>query len=179
MTPTTRAAVGICLATALAVGCNARSRHKALTLFFDGVPEPKAAPDTAGAPDADPTQPPAPGPVVYREHAPYAAKACDACHDAAATNALIVPKDELCARCHEVKLDKKYVHGPLASGGCLVCHDPHRSRYPALLVAESGTFCFRCHDRAALSPIEEHAHPEADCTACHDAHGSDQKYLLR
>jgi predicted CXXCH cytochrome family protein len=118
-------------------------------------------------------------PQSYKEHAPYAAKACDACHDRAATNALIVPKEELCARCHEIEQDVKYVHGPIASGGCLVCHDPHRSRYDALLVSEAAGFCFRCHDREALSKIDEHASPDADCTACHNAHGSDHKFLLR
>jgi predicted CXXCH cytochrome family protein len=164
---------------AVAVGCNTASHHKALTVFFDGVPPPKAAPaasETSGG--AHPGQP-ASLPAAYTEHGPYAAKACDACHNAAATNALVVPKAELCARCHQLSQDVKYVHGPLASGGCLLCHDPHRSRYRSLLVSDSGGFCFRCHDSRAISRIDEHANLDADCTACHNAHGSDKKYLLR
>lgn len=178
MTPKTQAALGIVLAALVAAGCSARSRHKALTLFFDGVPplpEAAAATESGTAPAAAP----APAPAAYKAHGPYAAKQCDACHERAATNALVVPKDQLCGRCHEISLDVKFVHGPLASGGCLVCHDPHGSRYDALLVGDSQTFCFRCHDRAAIAPIEEHADPQADCTACHDAHGSDNPYLLR
>ena len=177
MSPGTRAAVGIGLMGALAASCSAASRHKALTTLFDGVPPPKSA---AGAPAAGHPASAAPhAPVEVHEHPPFAAKACDSCHDKARTNALVAPPAELCVRCHEVDAGVKYVHGPLASGGCLVCHDPHSSRYASLLVAEATTFCFRCHDRADLSRIEEHADPEADCTACHNAHGSDSKYLLR
>jgi len=176
----TRTAVGIGLAIAVVAGCTATSRHKALTTFFDGVPPQKPAAGTSPlAPDSAASGPAAAAPPAYKEHAPFAAKACDACHDRAATNALVAPKEELCARCHEMTLDVKYVHGPLVSGGCLVCHEPHRSRYDYLLVAEPSSFCFRCHDRAALSAIDEHQSPDVDCTACHNAHGSDQKYFLR
>jgi predicted CXXCH cytochrome family protein len=179
VTATTRAAVCIGLAAALAAGCNTASHHKTLTKFFDGVPPPKAAPASPDASASSPSGQPAARPPTYMEHGPFAAKACDACHNAAATNALVVPKDQLCARCHQLNQNTKYVHGPLASGGCLVCHDPHSSRFGSLLVADSRTFCFRGHDRDALSRIEEHANPDADCTACHNAHGSDKKYLLR
>lgn len=179
MSPKALAAVGVLLAIAAVAGCTATSRHKGLTIFFDGVPPLKPEQDaSAAAPDAGASGP-APPPPVYKEHAPYAAKACDSCHDPAAMNALIVPKEELCALCHETNQDVKFIHGPLASGGCLVCHDPHRSRYDALLVSEAASFCFRCHDRDALLRIDEHRSPEADCIACHNAHGSDKQYLLR
>ncbi len=174
MKPPTRAAVLVCLAAAVA--CSAASRHKALTTFFDGVPPLKTAPASAAP---SPASHAAAQKASYTEHGPYAAKNCDACHLASAMNALVAPKDQLCGRCHEVSLDVTYVHGPLASGGCLVCHDPHRSRYAALLVADAATFCVRCHDRGALEAVPGHDDPQADCTACHDAHGSAQKYLLR
>lgn len=175
----TTVAVSTFLLAALLVGCNARSRHKALTIFFDGVPPPKT---TEPAPEA---QRPNPADVErsrssgYREHGPYAAKLCNACHNAAATNALVVPRDELCFGCHEIRQDTKYVHGPLASGGCLACHDPHSSKYAYLLVSESDGFCLRCHDRRSISNIAGHDDSKANCTNCHDAHGSDTKYLLK
>jgi len=168
-----------CLTAALALGCNARTRQKALTIFFDGVPPPKAAPLPEAAPSLVPADRAPERVRGYREHGPYAAKLCNACHDAARTNALVVPKDELCFRCHDLKLDVKYVHGPLASGGCLVCHDPHKSAYGSLLVSESDVFCFRCHDRATIAAIPGHDDPKANCTNCHDAHGSDNKYMLK
>jgi len=171
------AVAALCAVAGLSVGCGATARHKVLTFFFDGVPPLKVAgpavPAAAPAPVAAVAQ------VRYREHGPYAAKLCNACHDSGATNALIVPRDQLCQRCHTLGLGKKYVHGPLASGGCLVCHDPHSSQYRALLVSASDSFCLRCHERSSLSKSAAHSGGEADCTRCHEAHMSDKRYLLR
>jgi len=172
------AASGAGLAVVFLIGCSATSRHKTLTLFFDGVPpqgevEPtqqRITPTTIGEPSQG---------VPGSQHGPYAAKLCNGCHSAEATNALIAPRDELCYRCHDLATTTAYVHGPLASGGCLVCHDPHSSRYGHLLVSESGTFCLGCHDRDTVSKIEGHGDLTEGCTTCHDAHGSDTKYLLK
>lgn len=169
----------VCVVAALSLGCDARARHKTLTVFFDGVPPFQAAKSPSAEQPEIPVGVKPSRQTGYREHGPYAAKLCNACHVAAATNGLVVPKDELCFRCHELKQDAKYVHGPLASGGCLVCHDPHSSQYRFLLVSESDSFCLRCHDRSALARIEGHGEAEANCTSCHDAHGSDTKYLLK
>jgi predicted CXXCH cytochrome family protein len=167
------------VAAVLSVGCNATSRYKVLSFLFDGVPPPPsteaAERGTGGAPaDAVP-----PRKIGYRGHGPYAAKMCDACHVAAATNALVAPAEELCFRCHEFSTDKKYIHGPLASGGCRACHDPHSSQYRYLLVSESDTFCFHCHQPDVVAKSEVHGDIEGECTVCHDAHMSDQQYLLR
>ena len=166
------------LAMLALIGCSAATRHKTLTRFFDGVPPldastapgPKLTATTIGTPSA---------PVPGEQHGPYAARLCNACHAPGAANALLAPRDELCLRCHTLDVDKAYVHGPLASGGCLVCHDPHSSRYDHLLVADPATFCTKCHDRELVATIEGHADLAANCTACHDAHGSDAKYLLK
>lgn len=169
---------GTLLLAALCLGCSATTRNKVLTMFFDGVP-----PLQAGG--AQPPQPgAAPGteagkPIGMREHGPYAARLCGACHEAAATNALVAPRDRLCFQCHKLQIDKKYVHGPVASGGCLVCHDPHRSSNAYLLVSDSDSFCFHCHTERSVQAIEGHADVEGGCTECHDAHASDQKYLLK
>jgi predicted CXXCH cytochrome family protein len=161
---------------AVSMGCNATSRHRILTFFFDGVPPLQQAPEEGAQPaaGAGPVRP-----AVSHEHGPYAAKLCSACHNAQATNALIVPRDQLCYQCHDLRLTRKYVHGPLASGGCLVCHDPHSSRYAYLLVSESDTFCFHCHDRQALAGTGPHGDLQEMCTTCHDAHMSDKQYLLK
>lgn len=169
-----REARGIaCLLAVLVSACS----HRTLTLFFDGVPPPRAPLQEARQVPSG-RESPAPG-AKGTEHGPYAAKLCGACHASQATNSLLAPASELCGRCHTLALDKKYVHGPLASGGCLVCHDPHASRYPHLLVSESGEFCVRCHDRRDLDGVGAHAAVEAQCTDCHEAHMSDKLYLLR
>lgn len=180
-TTATRGALALCTlvlaaAAALLGGCSVAKHHRVLSLFFDGVPEP-AAPAVVTGPEIEASA----GRRLVRpgEHGPYAAKLCASCHDAKATNALVAPAGELCGRCHDLGVARAYVHGPLASGGCLVCHDPHRSANRFLLVSASDSFCLRCHDRPALSPAAGHAGEAADCTHCHEAHMSDRKYLLR
>ena len=156
--------------TLVVFGCN----DKTLRIFIDGVPEPgKKKPAAHQQTQIVKTV------STFTQHPPYRDKQCDACHDRSMTNNLVAPKEELCFICHDFPMDKKYVHGPLASGGCLLCHDPHSSKYPKLLVAESGTFCFYCHDRAAIPKDESHTRTDIQCIACHDAHMSDKKYLLK
>jgi predicted CXXCH cytochrome family protein len=163
---------------AVATACAATTRYKVLSFLFDGVPPPSQPAAAAGLSGA--AVPAVPGTRVSpSNHGPYAARMCGSCHEAAATNALVAPKDQLCFRCHDLPLDRAYVHGPIASGGCLVCHDPHASPYRSLLVSDSDSFCFHCHDRAAVAAIPGHDGVESGCTGCHDAHASDSKFLLK
>ena len=175
-TPTV--AAGFCVAVAFLIGCSASTRHSVLTYFFDGVPPPATSPagleTSAEAAGRVPARR-----VALGDHGPYAAKLCDACHNVGATNVLVAPGEELCFRCHDLRLDRKYIHGPLASGGCLECHDPHGSRHGYLLVSEPEDFCFRCHDRAALAEAGTHGDLRERCTDCHDAHMSDNEHLLK
>ena len=161
----------------LSTGCNPTTRYRVLSLFFDGVPPPKAAePEAEQSVVAKSAQS---QPVEYREHGPYAARLCNACHDPNAFNALVLPREQLCLQCHDLKLNKKYIHGPLASGGCLACHDPHSSQYRYLLVSASDTFCFYCHNRDTIAKVSAHRGVQGQCTDCHDAHESDKRYLLK
>jgi len=165
-------------AIAVLMSCTASTRYEVLSFFFDGVPPP----EVARAPEEEAAAAAASIPerrrIRYREHGPFAAKMCNGCHVPGASNMLVAPGGELCFRCHQLALDKKYVHGPLVSGGCTVCHDPHSSQYRYLLVSASDSFCFHCHDRAAI--VRTHAAGTEDrCTTCHDAHTADNKYLLR
>jgi predicted CXXCH cytochrome family protein len=173
-----RTALALCASAALLAACSGPSGHRVLTFFFDGVP-PLGAPATADADHAPKGGGPAKPAIQVRDHGPFAAKLCEGCHETGRGNALVVPADELCAKCHTLDLSRKFVHGPLNGGGCLLCHDPHRSQYPYLLVAESGTFCVRCHDRRALRQIAGHEPAGEACAACHEAHMSDREYLLR
>lgn len=168
------------LAAVLFVGCEPASRYAVLSTFFDGVPKPVAITNGPGNGDK------ANGSTVaqlrrakFGEHGPYAARQCDACHASTASNTFVAPRDQLCLRCHDLQLNKRYIHGPLASGGCISCHDPHSSKYEHLLVSDSGTFCLHCHNTVDIAKVSAHRETKAQCTSCHDPHMSDRKYLVR
>lgn len=177
MSPERSRAAGAILLAALSFACSAETRGRILPIFFDGVPPPRSA-GGAPAPGSAPAAS-AGGQPGYREHGPYAARLCGACHQSTSANALVAPADQLCFQCHALRLDRKYIHGPIASGGCLVCHDPHRSPNAALLVSSSDSFCFYCHAPRSVQAIEGHAGVEGGCTECHDAHASNEPHLLR
>ncbi len=169
----------VALLVLTAPACNPPARHAALSLLFDGVPPPPPVAAPAAQPLDGPESGKTPSKTHYTEHGPYAARACTACHKSASSNSFVVPREKLCFQCHDFKLDKKYIHGPLASGGCLACHDPHSSQHKYLLVAESDNFCFRCHERSAVERNPVHEGVDGQCTECHNPHMSDNEYLLR
>ena len=155
-------------------GCEAQTRYKVLSFFFDGVPAPQDRSLLADGADA---KGPAGGRVQRAsKHGPYEAKMCAACHDPN-TNALLLPKDKLCLKCHELQTGSRQ-HGPFASGGCLVCHDPHRSSSEHLLVAPVQEFCMYCHEPRDIYSRKVHQGMTMSCTACHNPHGSDNEYFL-
>jgi len=170
------AAVALCALALLAAACSGAAGHRVLTFFFDGVP-PLGAQEGSARRPGDASAAAAPARVV--EHGPYAAKLCSGCHEPGRGNVLVLPAAQLCGRCHTLGAGKKFVHGPLNAGGCLVCHDPHASPNPFLLVAASGESCLRCHERRSLRAVEGHGEGGGPCTACHEAHMSDRPYLLK
>ncbi len=108
-------------------------------------------------------------------------KACLNCHGPhVADNAKLLPKPqmELCLGCHDKELDtktgkiqnmksfmetNKSGHGPVRSGDCTACHNPHGTDYWRMLVKyypsdfytsySDGKYalCFSCHSKAAFS----------------------------
>lgn len=186
--------VMIVLAVIMIIGCSRRyliqdeggnvlgtadQMYRVLSFFFDDVPPPskpgegteenggKAAPERK-----------APDKTLSTEHGPYAAKMCEGCH-LRGGNRLVAPVEELCYYCHTFRTDKRMIHGPLASGGCRVCHEPHSSGYRYLLTSRSGEFCFDCHNRDDIVSREIHRDVTGGCTTCHDPHMSDNDFLLR
>ncbi|MBW2245094.1 MAG: hypothetical protein JRH01_24200 [Deltaproteobacteria bacterium] len=113
-------------------------------------------------------------------HGPFAAKECNRCHDLGASSGfrgargggaasgsslvdlaeggrLRFPVVELCVRCHtdyepaELAKDGSFVHGPVGSGWCVVCHESHSASEPRLVrAAPAARLCGQCHLREDL-----------------------------
>jgi predicted CXXCH cytochrome family protein len=165
-------------AMVLISGCEANTRYQVLSYFFDGVPLPAGMAAQTGNPKDQAAGKAAAGLSAHpSRHGPFDAKMCDACHDKN-TNKLLLPKEELCLKCHTFPSPRRQ-HGPVVSGGCLVCHDPHSSSNQYLLVAEAKDFCMYCHEKNDIFSHEAHRSSDTACTVCHNAHGSDNDFLLR
>jgi predicted CXXCH cytochrome family protein len=163
-------------AAALLPACSAGARYRVLNFFFDGVPNPAAQALQAGGGSAPQPAPQAAG--NYSKHPPFAKRQCPECH-LSGTNKLIAPLPQLCLRCHKFELEKRqYVHAPVVSGFCKLCHDPHSSRNPFLLVIKPEELCFFCHNPEDIYRNPTHADREALCLTCHNPH-ADNRYFLK
>lgn len=169
--------IAVLLITLAVLGCSPETRYKTLGFFFDGVPAPgdSGTQMTLGRRRsllANETS------TNYKSHGPYAAKLCNACH-LRGGGQLIMPVEDLCLNCHNLNIRKMHIHGPVASGGCIICHNPHGSGRPFLLVDEPRTFCFYCHDAVEVGSREVHKDSaDTQCTECHNPHASDNDFLL-
>jgi len=156
-------------------GCAPGTRYRVLSFLFDGVPPPEGTPAPTSA--SGKPQTPAKKTIISR-HAPYAKKQCTGCHTPM-TNTLIAAVPELCFGCHKMALkEKRYVHAPSLAGFCRLCHDPHSSSNPYLLLAPPRKMCFYCHNPEDVAKNTAHADDQAPCTQCHNPH-ADTRYFLR
>lgn len=177
------ALVALCLIPAWS-GCTPQKRYKVLTYFFDGVPDPDAKPTTQpGGEGATVVTNTRTGATVY-VHKPFATNDCAQCHPGAGQGASFesfakVPHT-ICAKCHkETSTTFKVMHGPVAVGQCLLCHQPHESTVPALLNEPAPAVCEQCHVRGMLSTIPQHSTPKQSCLDCHFGHGGPERFFLR
>lgn len=190
----------ILLLGAVGAACSVERNHRVLSFFFDGVPDPDAPqalePGSPGArpeepaADEEPQTPEIAAPAMST-HPPVAARQCSACHGPVQTQGsgetawrtqtfmLALPKEELCAKCHEPP-EREFVHGPAGSRRCYVCHLHHRSPHPHLLrTTVLRPVCTTCHDPNVFVTKELHEGFQADCIACHDPHGGPDRYFLK
>ncbi len=186
---TRTALIGLMLLVFLGIfvlSCDEVERHNVLTFFFEGVPPLGQDELTDGLVNSDSqtlrqTRPK----QLWYVHQPR--KDCSLCHDRSRQRVfssktyLIKPVPELCYECHaDYTTSASYVHGPVAVGQCLLCHNPHRSRIEHLLEEPQPQLCYLCHNIDTVKIIPAHlAKPEFACTDCHDAHTSSIKYLLK
>lgn len=166
-------------------GCSIERDYAVLSFFFDGVPEPltpeeqeEAASGVGNFPRRD---------AIVSSHQAYLDRQCAVCHGDRATFGFTTTGfsdlgDDICARCHREVLEGLiYVHGPIAEGGCLPCHEPHASVHPKLLTDASPALCLACHDAEIETLMKAPAHQDLDrdCLDCHFAHGADDRLMLR
>ena len=180
-------AVVACLA---APSCTPEEKHKWLATLFDGVPplhppEPVPVEGAVKPPEkgTEPPEHPVAKAVEWYEHkATEDKKTCSKCHDQNASFALLKPKRELCLACHkETAREHPRMHGPVALGDCLICHEAHQSPYKHLVRAEGPKLCFQCHEPTPSGgKTAGCARPsdEARCTECHNAHGGKDAFFL-
>ena len=110
----------------------------------------------------------------------------------------------LCYDCHERKLfEGRVVHAPIATGTCILCHDPHASDNLGLLRKTPAAQCLECHAEVAKGPhvvagFSRAGHPLGEetkgrpakddplrpgrpfyCASCHEPHRSELPLLVR
>ena len=178
----------LALTAVLAVSCEEAERHEVLTFFFDGVPPLGGEVETEVVVDPNSKQrrrrrrPK----DVWFVHDPQ--KECSTCHGErkqttwiSAQIQLVTEVPELCYGCHEEFASLKgRVHGPVANGICLFCHDPHKTRNEHLLRRPVPQLCYACHNVEVIAAMGQHCtEPYSKCNDCHDGHASLERYLLK
>jgi predicted CXXCH cytochrome family protein len=169
------------------LSCDETQRYETLTFFFDGVP-PLEGEDVNDVNSPDKGKQKllqGTGPVWF-VHEP--SKVCANCHDMTkipswATPEFVKEPLQLCYDCHpgsNYSGSVDYVHGPVAVGECMRCHNPHRSRQKYLLKLPVPDVCYQCHEKADIESIADHsAELLSECLECHVGHSSSERGLLR
>lgn len=90
---------------------------------------------------------------------------------------------EVCLECHDLaaELAAPIAHPPAQEGDCSACHNPHASRFSALLRERPGPLCLSCHEDMVAEIDQASVHlpvTEGRCADCHPPHGAEHKKLL-
>jgi predicted CXXCH cytochrome family protein len=88
------------------------------------------------------------------------------------------------AKCHIEMVKVRYVHAPVATGACLICHTNIKKEPPFGLVSTGVDLCWRCHKNQKLvvgqSKYLHKIVKDQGCIGCHEPHSSNiTKFLLR
>jgi predicted CXXCH cytochrome family protein len=180
---------GIAVTAVSAAACSEQARHRVLTFFFDGVPDPSAPPvkgyavpeSTLAVADAAGGEGARGSAVALFAHTPYRQNRCGGCHDPQSGGVTRTAKEGLCGSCHEDPArTRRYVHGPVAVNGCTACHHPHSSAHPFVLLQEATALCLSCHDADGIWEPNYHAETRLrSCVECHDPHGGNDPFFLK
>ncbi|UCH79649.1 MAG: hypothetical protein JSW20_07780 [Nitrospiraceae bacterium] len=119
-------------------------------------------------------------------HKPVTEDRCSSCHraDSYPDKLGIKSRNHMCSECHKKMEDEvltsKFIHGPVKSGDCLACHDPHDSDQPFFLRRPYSQLCSTCHKLEKMVKGKSVHQPVKDgnCGLCHDPHASDYNFRL-
>lgn len=90
----------------------------------------------------------------------------------------------VCLECHDLDgaLESQFPHMPITDGECVACHNPHVSRFAALLNDRPAVLCADCHSDTEVASTRAQVHKpfaEGRCNDCHQPHGSSFDGLLK
>ena len=187
-------------------GCTPQNSYEVLSFFFTGVPSPEEEERLKAEQQQKVTDKDAEVAPSFSSHSYFTARKCDACHQITLTQNFggasksgmpaiqfgggtdaggsRLPLKKLCVNCHENRSEtfasenKLWLHAPLTKDNCLVCHDPHRSRYPDLLKDETEKLCTMCHSEGLIRLTRSHQELKG-CLECHTPHLGKDKLLLK
>jgi len=169
----------------LLVSCDQVKHRDVLTFLFDGVTPP--APEGFEGVPFEPNEALGQSDQAPAWYVHEPCKDCTNCHDTQRQSRspgqayLVAPVPGLCYDCHDdLTVSAKFVHGPVAVGQCLFCHQQHKSRIEHLLIKALPDLCYLCHDVANIVAIPAHLTERPSlCTDCHDPHVSLERPLLK
>lgn len=86
------------------------------------------------------------------------------------------------AQCHSQMGKGNFVHGPVGSGTCIACHNPHGTSFKSMITRPGAKGCYICHEAEAEEFKGKVIHApvsEGGCIDCHDPHQSSLKFQLK
>lgn len=184
--------VSYLLVTAVALlfwTCAPKYSYRVKSFLFDGVPNPyevkvSVITDSILKEDSISSKNSIAKKIARNEfnlHEPYRERKCATCHD---RNNMGKPKMSiiaLCAQCHDdFSQEYEVLHGPVATGNCTICHNPHQSKLNSLLQQDGQELCFKCHDANFTESSTIHKDiKDTNCTECHNPHGGNNNFNLQ
>ena len=167
---------------ALCVSCDRNVRHRALSIVFDGVPNPDGPTVDDNMTAAVDTQKTVLS--VFYEHPSGRGKGkCMICHGD--ITKMIQPPVDICLICHtDINKAAAFIHGP-AVIDCTACHDVHKSNQKTLVRKADPLLCLDCHymqNPQRMYDSEGHQTLQEDalvCLPCHDPHGGKDRFFIK
>ncbi len=90
-------------------------------------------------------------------------------------------------QCHPTIAEGKFIHGPIATGMCPLCHEEGArpanlpSQHPEVLIGKATDKCLLCHEEISALLEKGSVHTpvaDGDCIDCHTPHSGDDSFFL-